>query len=93
MVAVIMTAGLSVDFTVHIILHYLVNGERYDNKAERMDATLRTCGLSLLQVYFCTCWIIKDYKGSMQFSICTNVYEIFVTYVKAVVSNSLEQCS
>lgn len=52
MVAVIMAAGLGVDFSVHIIFHYVASGDYCDKKAERIRAAFNACGLAMLQVTF-----------------------------------------
>uniref|UniRef100_A0A0M3IFJ6 SSD domain-containing protein n=1 Tax=Ascaris lumbricoides TaxID=6252 RepID=A0A0M3IFJ6_ASCLU len=49
MVAVIMTAGLGVDFTVHIVFHYLMNEQHHQNNAKRIAVAFDGCALSTLQ--------------------------------------------
>lgn len=51
MVAVIMTAGLGVDFTVHIVSHYLMNEQHHQNNAKRIAVAFDGCALSTLQVF------------------------------------------
>lgn len=51
MVAVIMTAGLGVDLTVHIAFHYL-RVRRQKTVKDRMYLTFQNCGLSTLKVTF-----------------------------------------
>lgn len=50
MVAIIMSAGLGVDYTIHIIFHYLMENENYDKKLDRINNSFKKCGLSTLQV-------------------------------------------
>uniref|UniRef100_A0A1I7V6H7 SSD domain-containing protein n=1 Tax=Loa loa TaxID=7209 RepID=A0A1I7V6H7_LOALO len=47
MVAVLITAGLSIDYTVHIIFHYMVND--YTDNTQRINASFEACALSMLQ--------------------------------------------
>ncbi|VDK61797.1 unnamed protein product [Anisakis simplex] len=49
MVAVIMTAGLGVDFSVHIVFHYLLNEQKHDDCAKRIAAAFNGCALSTVQ--------------------------------------------
>uniref|UniRef100_A0A914ZEG9 SSD domain-containing protein n=1 Tax=Parascaris univalens TaxID=6257 RepID=A0A914ZEG9_PARUN len=49
MVAVIMTAGLGVDFTAHIVFHYLMNEQHHRNNAKRIAVAFDGCALSALQ--------------------------------------------
>lgn len=49
MVAVIMTAGLGVDFTVHIIFHYLMNEKKESLAAKRIQTAFERCALSTTQ--------------------------------------------
>lgn len=51
MVAVLVSAGLSIDYTVHIIFHYLINDNT--DKVERISVALETCALPMLQVIHC----------------------------------------
>lgn len=48
MVAILITAGLSIDYTVHIIFHYMIN--EYTDNVQRINASLEACALSMLQV-------------------------------------------
>ena len=50
MVAVIMTAGLGVDFTAHVTFHYLMNENDDGDNAKRINSAFRGCGLSMIQV-------------------------------------------
>ncbi|VDM46054.1 unnamed protein product [Toxocara canis] len=49
MVAIIMTAGLGVDFTVHIVFHYLIGEERHENSAKRIASAFNASALSTIQ--------------------------------------------
>ncbi|CAG9540075.1 unnamed protein product [Cercopithifilaria johnstoni] len=47
MVAILMTAALSIDCTVHIIFHYIIND--YTDVVQRINASFETCALPMLQ--------------------------------------------
>ncbi|VIO89346.1 Uncharacterized protein BM_BM4161 [Brugia malayi] len=47
MVAILITAGLSIDYTVHIIFHYVIND--YTDNVQRINTSLEACALSMLQ--------------------------------------------
>lgn len=45
-----MTTGLSIDYAIHIIFHYITNV--YSDNIQRINASFEACALPMLQVIF-----------------------------------------
>ncbi|VDK79147.1 unnamed protein product [Litomosoides sigmodontis] len=71
MVAIFMTAGLSVDYTVHIIFHYMISD--YTDNAQRINASLETCAVSMLQEYLLSWRIDVSHDVSGTVCACGNL--------------------
>uniref|UniRef100_A0A0R3RKA9 SSD domain-containing protein n=1 Tax=Elaeophora elaphi TaxID=1147741 RepID=A0A0R3RKA9_9BILA len=75
MVAILMTAGLSIDYTVHIIFHYMIND--HTDTVERINASFGACALSMLQAGISTFLIM--------FPVLFAPVEIYAVISKAII--------